>query len=212
MASSSDSKCGGLTPAARRGRLAGRGWPQAVIRGGNRPPFPNRHVLLEPIHEFREQRDGLAAMRRRNADVNGRFTDRNDADAMNHLHCEARMSRGNFLKQPPDFTSGHFGIGFVFECADFLAVFLTAHDAAKFQPRAGRCRRPRLRRRNTFRDRLVRELDFDFHAQMFQPPDTGGIRATSSSSAKIASGAAYSQFRASRTFERWAASCGKFLQ
>ena len=113
---------------------------EAVL--GVRAPFPNRHVLLEPVHEFGEQRNGLAAMRRRNADVNGRFADGNDADAMNHLRRPAGMPRGNFLKQPPDFAPGHFGIGFVFEGADGLAVFLTPNHAAKFKPRAGRAGLP----------------------------------------------------------------------
>src|ERR1017187_2054370 len=44
---------------------------------------------------------------------------------------------------------------------------------------------------------------------MVQPPETGGRSATSSLSAKMASGAAYSQFRASRTLGRCAASAGK---
>ena len=77
------------------------------------------------------------------------------------------------------------------------AVFLTAHHAAKFHPRASA--RTGRRRRQMLRDGRVRELDFDFHAHSVQPPDTGGIKATSSASVKRASRPTYSEFFASRT-------------
>ena len=141
-------------------------------------------------------------------DVNRRLTDRNDTDAMNHLRGETRILRGERFENAPDFALGHFGIGFVFERGNGLPVFLAAHNAAKFQPRTMRANR--RRRRNFLRDRLVRELDFDFHAEIFSRPDTGGINATSSASANSASDAAYSQFFASRTLGRYAASFGNF--
>src|SRR5712671_3128998 len=43
-----------------------------------------------------------------------------------------------------------------------------------------------------------------------QPPDTGGINATSSASEKTVCSSAYSQLRASRTFFLWSASAGNF--
>ena len=63
------------------------------------------------------------------------------------------MPRGNFCQQPPDFAFGHFGIGFVFKRGNGLPVFLAAHDAAKFKPRAGHAKTRRWR--NFFRNRFA---------------------------------------------------------
>ncbi len=82
--------------------------PPYLRRIRNRAPFPDRHILFQAIHEAGQQRERLGAMLRSDADVDGRFTDGHDADAMNDFCREARMARGKFLHDPPHLALGHW--------------------------------------------------------------------------------------------------------
>ena len=59
-----------------------------------RPTFPDRHILFQPVHELAEQSERLGAMPRGNADVNRRLAHRHNADAMNDAREQARMIAG----------------------------------------------------------------------------------------------------------------------
>ena len=138
----------------------------------HRPPFPDRHVLLEPVHELREQGHRLAAMPSGHPNINRRLAHRNSAHAMDYARRQTRMFCRERFEQPADFAHRHFRVGLVFERGDGLAVFLTAHHAAKFQPRAGRSA---CRRKNIPGDWRSRQLYVDFHLKCFNRPTPAGL-------------------------------------
>jgi len=115
---------------AKRGRRAGRVRAEhcspglrrrATTRGASR-----WDVLFDSVHERVQQGKGLRAMAGGDADVNGRFARRHDADAMDDAGGQAGVARREGFQQPPDFERGHFGVGLVFQRGDGLAAFFGA--------------------------------------------------------------------------------------
>src|SRR3954453_18225227 len=106
---------------------------------------------------------------------NRRFACRNKADPVDHIDGRAWKCGQQFTDDLVDLPLSHWLVSFVLEALDRFATFLAANDTKEIDHRSTIVA---LRERGR-RERLGSNSDsnFGFHDQ---PPETGGIRATSS--------------------------------